>query len=339
MFYILYGQDDYSLQNFVGSLKSKLSSPDLLPANMTVIDASSASLDQLVNACSSVPFMAEGRLVLVTGLLARFEWRGSKKRDRSAPQDTRAKEMEKWQGLKEFVGRMPPTTTLVLIESEVSQDNALLRLLSPLAEVKVYNTLSGQLLRDWVIRKTAEDGGTIQPAAAAMLAEFIGGDLWAISAEIAKLNAYAAGKAITAENVRHLVSQSKEPNIFSFMDAVLEGRGQSAHSLLAGMVNDGVSPLYLLVRLTAQVGLMIRVKEIGDAAPAEEVKQRLGLADYPFKKTVKQSRIYTLNMLKEIHRILVETDRSIKTGRSTGELALDLLIADLGAITAVRSHA
>jgi DNA polymerase-3 subunit delta len=61
-----------------------------------------------------------------------------------------------------------------------------------------------------------------------------------------------------------------------------------------------------------------------------EIQARLGITN-PYAWTTQSSRAekYTMDQLKEIYRKLLEADLSIKTGRLDGDLALNILVADL----------
>jgi DNA polymerase III delta subunit len=73
------------------------------------------------------------------------------------------------------------------------------------------------------------------------------------------------------------------------------------------------------------------VKELSlKGMAASEIKTRLGLAsDYTLTKGLEQSRHYSMKRLEQVYRKLLETDLAIKRGIWKGELALDLLVAEL----------
>ena len=63
-----------------------------------------------------------------------------------------------------------------------------------------------------------------------------------------------------------------------------------------------------------------------------ELGKRLGVRDYPLQKTLEQAPRFTAERLSAAHRLLTETDERIKSGRARDEVALDLLVADLGSL-------
>ena len=61
-----------------------------------------------------------------------------------------------------------------------------------------------------------------------------------------------------------------------------------------------------------------------------EIQNRLGLkSEFAVRRTLEQASRYSLRRLKEIYHRLLEADLSIKTGKYDGELALNILIAEL----------
>jgi len=61
-----------------------------------------------------------------------------------------------------------------------------------------------------------------------------------------------------------------------------------------------------------------------------EIQNKLGLSsEFATNKTLDQADLYTLERLKEVYHRLLEADLSIKTGKYNGELALNILVAEL----------
>ncbi|MBA7657050.1 hypothetical protein ES703_64980 [subsurface metagenome] len=77
--------------------------------------------------------------------------------------------------------------------------------------------------------------------------------------------------------------------------------------------------------------MIVRVKELRNQRKSEiEIRNNLGLAsDFVWKKTMEQAKRYPLGRIKEAYHKLLEADLSIKTGKYEGELALNILIAEL----------
>ena len=80
MLYILHGEDDYSRNQYLNEIKRSLGDPAMLATNTSVFEGAKLSPDELKGVCETVPFLAEKRLVIIEGLLGRFEPKGGIRR-------------------------------------------------------------------------------------------------------------------------------------------------------------------------------------------------------------------------------------------------------------------
>ena len=139
MLYILLGQDDFSLHQSLEGIKRSLGAPAILAANTTTLDGQQLTLDQLRAVCETVPFLAERRLVIVKGLLERFEPKGSSsRREKMSQAPNRQNECKSFAA---YLGNMPDSTVLVLMGGRVGRNNPLLKELSAKAEVRSFSLL------------------------------------------------------------------------------------------------------------------------------------------------------------------------------------------------------
>jgi DNA polymerase-3 subunit delta len=267
-----------------------------------------------MDVCSVMPFLGFHRLVIVEGLLTHFE--------QSAGE---------WLALEDFVAGMPETTVLVLIDGQLKKDNALLKALRPLAKVKEFRLLRGAALRQWIEERVAKGGGTISPQALRLLAALVGENLWVLASEIEKLLLYALERRIEEEDVKRVVSYAREASVFAMVDALVEGRASTAARQLHQLLEEGATAPYLLVMITRQLRLLLQAKELSlGGESASSIKERLSLAsDYTLTKALEQSKGYSMKRLEQVYHKLLETDLAIKRGMWKGELALDILVAEL----------
>ena len=94
-----------------------------------------------------------------------------------------------------------------------------------------------------------------------------------------------------SQDVRLLVPEARQANIFHMVDALGQGNGQRAMALLHHMLDDGAAPLYLLAMIVRQYRLLLQVKDLvgrglRSAAIARELKQR----DFVVDKLLRQAR-------------------------------------------------
>jgi DNA polymerase-3 subunit delta len=302
----------------------------MLAVNTSVLDAQQLTLSELIDACSTVPFLCPSRLVIVNGLLGRFELKPGQARRATRSKKKLDSGLEEWSSLADYVKQIPPTTVLVLVDGEIRNNNRLLKSLGPLAKVMTFSQLKDEELGRWIQDRVKQGGGTISAGAIKLLVGLVGADLWVMSSEIDKLLAYCSGQSVTEDDVRQVTSYSREANIFALVDAILEGRRKAAQQVLYRLLQEGAAPPYVLAMIARQLRLVVMAKELGRKLFQPETRGRLESApDYGLEKALKQAKAYSLERVKSTYHKLLEADIAIKTGKYDGDLALDLLVIEL----------
>ncbi len=327
--YILSGQDDYSLSQSLEEIKRGISDQTMLAANTTTLDGQQMTLDQLKAVGEALPFLAEKRLVIVKGLLERFESRGKSSRRKKTKQATN--HQNDYKALASHISKLPDSTIFVLVSGKIAGKNPLFSELAAKATVKSFPLLRGARLRQWIQKQVTEQGGTISPQAIDLLAKLVAGNLWIMANEINKLTQFTSGRRIEEEDIKMVVSYAQQASVFAMIDAILEFKVGLAEQSLHQLLQRGASSAYLLVMLSRQIRMLVRVKELKkQRKPEREIRNKLGLtAEFAWRKTVEQAERYPLERIKQVYPKLLEADISIKTGKYEGELTLNILITEL----------
>ena len=324
MLFILYGEDDYSLREALAETKGGLGDEAMIATNTTVLQAQSTTPEEVKATCDTIPFLAPKRLVIVEGLLGLFDQQG---RAKPSPKPRGSG----WLSLQEYVGQMPESTVLVLIDGKLREGNPLLKGLSSGATVRGFPSQKGAKLHEWVRRRAQKCGGSISSPAARLLADLVGSNLWILSNEIEKLFLYAGERTVEENDVRLLVGEAREFSVFEMVDAILERKSPAATKLLHRLEDEGAAPPFLLFMITRQFRFVLQTKDLLQRKHKPyDIGRSLGIASqYALGKTTNQARAYSMARLEKVYRRLLDTDISIKTGKLKGELALDLLVVEL----------
>jgi DNA polymerase-3 subunit delta len=328
LLYILFGEDDFSVKQALEEIKKGMGDPTAMMTNTTVLEGRQATPEQLRNASETVPFLADKRLVIVEGLLERFESKGRTGRKKTARNNNKE---EEYKAIADSVKKVPEFTELVIIDGRISERNPLLLVLTPVARVRTFPLLKENQLRQWIERRVSGVGGKISPEAVNILIRFVGNNLWMMANEVDKLVLYCEGRSIGEEDVKAVVSYAREASVFGMVDAIIESRAGTAQELYQQMLKQGSAPAQLLVMLGRQVRIIYQLKEMRDRGKSRnEIRTKLGLTqDFVLRKAWAQADKYSLSRLKTLYHKLLETDIAIKTGKYDGELALSILIAEL----------
>lgn len=337
MVYILWGEDDYSLTRTLEEIKRQSGDPATLAVSTSTLDGKQVTPEELSTVLQTVPFLMGKRLVIVEGLLERFEQPTQSRRRTSPRQKTDQTNSslqqapDKHKPFSAATEHVPESTILVLIDGKVSTSNPLFKELASKATVKTFPLLKEPKLREWVQTRVAAEGGNIAPRAVTLLVRLVGSNLWIMASEIDKLILFTRGRRIEEEDIKLMVSYSEETKIYTMVDAVLESRSEAAEQALEQLLQSGAAPVYLLTMLARQVQLIVRAKELKrQKRNNSEIQETLRLSqEFLVRKTLEQANRYSLPRLREVYHQILETDLAIKTGQYDAELALTLLVGEL----------
>jgi DNA polymerase-3 subunit delta len=331
LLHILIGEDDYSIRQALEEIKKSIGDPAALMTNTTLLEGKTVTPEQLRAACETVPFLAEKRLVIVEGLLERFEVKGKTARKKSSRQSNQE---EACQPLAGSIKQLPPFTELVIIDGKIDSHNPLWQEIMPQAKVKSFPVLKGVQLNQWIEKRIAkqEKAGGISAKASTLLGRLVGSDLWTMANEIDKLLLFTGGRQIQEEDVKAVVSSAQDASVFNMVDAILELRVSTAQQLLQQLFRQGMAPAQVLVMLSRQVRIIFQVKEMREQGRSRgEIQSKLGLKqDFVLRKAWEQADRYSPARIRDVYHKLLDADIAIKTGKMEGELALDVLVAELG---------
>jgi DNA polymerase-3 subunit delta len=317
MFYLFHGDDAYSQKERLKELLAKQGDPAILDLNTTRFDGV-PPFAELQRACDAVPFLAQARVVIVSGAL-------SSKPDKAFVDELIA-----------YLHQLPSSTRLFFLESrKLPANHRLLKLVqnSDTGYAKLFERPNGAQLDRWIRDRVRQKGGVISSRAVHALATNIGSELKLLDNEIEKLVLYKGpGSEIDAPDVILLSPYAAETSIFDLVDALGRRDSKRAAELLHAKLNEGADPYYLFSMFTRQIRLLIQVKELaeaGDGPPA--IGRQLNLHSYVAGKLFQQCRGFTMKQLELLHASLLEVDVGVKTGRDEMTTALHVLVAGTAA--------
>lgn len=322
--YILNGEDEFALGEFVARLQDKLGDPSMASVNTTRLDGRSAALNEIEAAAQAMPFLVSRRLVIVTNPLAKLNSPAARKK------------------FLEMLAKIPPTTALVLVENRLLTEgrerrNGKLHWLEEWGEqagerafVRTFALPHGPAMAGWIQERAKVYAGQFTREAADRLAGLVGDEPRLADQEIQKLLAYANfTRPVEPDDVDALTPSMRQGDIFEMVDALGEGNGRRCQEMLHRLLKEqeAISILGMIVR---QFRLLLLANEVlGQGGNDALVARELKIHPFVAGKVALQARHFTLPVLEAIYRRLLEVDEAIKSGQMEDILALDLLVARL----------
>jgi len=239
---------------------------------------------------------------------------------------------------------LPEGSALALAELRPSRDAArppalLKRLIDAVAErggqVEERATPRRNELQGWIRNHAAAAGAAIEPRAAALLAERIGGSAWEsdiergeqtrlADSELRKLATYAGDRPITAADVEALVADVRPSSIFAITNAIDRREPAAAAAALERAIGEGQPVLKIMAALHGRLSDLIVARDLAAAgATPQELTRRVGRGNARMaERIVEASKRYSGAELEAMLRGLFEADLAIKADKSAEEPAL-----------------
>ncbi len=336
MIHLIHGADDYRVRKTLGEIRARLAeSDDMLDANTTVLDGHGLTPAELLAHATAVPFLSNSRLVIVEDLLAAL---GEVKRGRPRKKADADDPLEPWRKAAAQLGdpaSMPPTTTLVLVEGELSKSNPAFPIFAGVARTVECSPLKKGEIAGWVKGVAKEKDVKLAPGVAERLAELVGPDLWALDNELQKLAAYAAGATVDEAAVNELVSAAQDAKVWDLTDAVIAGNARKAVSAMQRLLSSGDAAQMLLVSIARPYRQLALLKDARDRRLSRDEAGRLsGVPSFKVDEWSALAGRYTWPQLRRAYRRILDADLSVKRGLMADEASLQLLVHDLCALAA-----
>lgn len=325
--YLFYGEENYLQDKYIEKIKEKVLTPQTRDFNFDILEGREVSLETVAQAASTLPFMAEKRLVVVKEAQF-FKARGKNKGD-EVSEDQKIPVQE--QRLLEYLGNPSPYTCLIFITSEgVDKRKKLYKQVEQVGQVVEFAPLRGGELRNWLVQKAGQNGKKIEPQALAKLAEG-GGSLRQLEAEIEKLVTFVGTSPdITIKDVDGIVTKPVDNTIFEMVDALGEKKLNQALAALHGLLFDGEPPVRILFMIARQFRLLLRAKAMtGEGYSEKQVASGLQVHPFVAQKILKQGKNFSGQDLSTALSRILEADVALKSTQQPPVLVLELLILSL----------
>ena len=256
--FYLAGSEAILKDEALAALLDRALDPGLRDFNLDYLSASNLEPDELAAACSTLPMMADVRVVVVRDIES---WKRKSKGKQPAVR---------------YLEKPAPETVLIFVQGNDDDPDADLAAHCTVIDCKA---LLGDALDAWLEDRLQGAGITLAPEALEHLLRATGGDLGTLTAEVAKLSSLQVTGPIDRETVGSLVGIRFGETVEDWRDAVLRDDTARAISLVPQVLAlSGVSGVRLVTLLGTSL-LVLRwgrctaeAKKIRDRALAEQVK-------------------------------------------------------------------
>jgi DNA polymerase-3 subunit delta len=253
---------------------------------------------RVTDACRMLPMLSKWRFVLVRNA---HEWKS-----------------EDLEAVATYANAPTPSTVLVLVADKFDGRTKTVAALKKKGLLFEAEPPREDDLVPWLEAEAKRRGATFAPGATTALVLAVGPNLGALSDALERVHLYAAGRAITEEDIDEGVTNTRDVSRFDLPDAIVEKNPARALPLLHNVVKQ--------LRQSKQreaAGLLIlglvasKLRQLARARDAMDKGEDLASAKIPpflIGRVTAQARRWTAPQLSRALRICARLDERLKSG-------------------------
>ncbi|SCG83639.1 DNA polymerase III subunit delta [Proteiniborus sp. DW1] len=324
--YLLYGNEMYLKDYIISNIKQKYIDVAFESLNMIYIDGKETTTDKIINACETLPFMSDKKIVVVEDLPL-FT---TKKETNNLDEDE----------LCNYLGKLNSSTCLLFVLNEVKIDNRkkVIKIIKQNGEIVQLLKLRDAELIKWTQSVFSRNKKSISNIDIQFFLHQAGyydsnneRTLYDLENEINKICSYLGQrKIVEKEDIEKGVVKSLQNNVFALVDAIGEKKVDEALSIFNDMILDN-EPIQLIFHMIIrQLRLLMLTKLYGEKGYSQgDISQKINVPTFVVKKLLMQTKNFSSTNLNTILEKALDVDRTIKTGKMEWSLAVEMFISEI----------
>lgn len=304
--YLLYGEEVYlKLQYRDNLLKAMVTDGDTM--NYTRFEGKDMDAAQIISIADTMPFFADYRTILVMN--SGFFKNGNDM-------------------LCDYLKQPSQSTRFIFVEREVDKRSRMFKTVKNLGNAVEFLTQDEATLRKWIASLVAKEGKNMDGGTIAFFMDKTGSDMSNIKMELEKVFCYTLKKdVITKADIDAVVTVRIGNHIFDMINAIASRQQEKALNLYYGLLAQKEPPMKILSLITRQFNLLLQAKELKNKGyDRNGIATKLQLQPFISDKYVQQSVKFKMETLRSALKDCLEADESIKLGRMTDRMCVELLI-------------
>ena len=304
--------------------------PDLLR-----IDGKKLAWQELRREFEQVTIFSQGRVLLVRDApyFSNVQEKRAKasKKEASKQKDPAQAEGPEQEDFATFLKEGTGESLIVFSVQNVDKRRKINKYLDKMGVLVDFPPLKGAALARWIREELSREARQIDDRALTVLVQRTGENLSLLKSELEKLvTSLGEKKIIDHALVERLVPENSQGNIFNMVDELGRKNATAALNHLHMMRQQNEPPLRILAMVNRHFRLLYRAALLQqEGMSSAKIPTTLQIHPFVSGKLLAQLPNFPGDLLPRVIYMLKEVDLSIKTGRLSGEEALEHLILKL----------
>lgn len=321
--YLFIGDEEYLMNVALEELKNKYIEDSFENLNYVYLDGKYTLLQDLINACETLPFMSSKKIVVLKDTSAFLE---------NIKDNTEKKFYEYMEDLGDYL-------ILIFVDSTlaIKKTTRFYKFFNKKNMAVEFTKLTDVDLRNWSNTILKKYNKKISPADISYFIENtsyrsknLNLSLYDLENELLKLINYSSNEYIKKEDIDKILIKSIDTNIFELLDSINKFDADTSIKVFNNMYlnNEPIPRIFFMI--IRQIRLLLSYKLYNDKGyTGKLIQDKLGIKDYEFKKIMSQASNFKTSQLERIMEYLLEMDLRLKTVSSQDKLEMEILLVKL----------
>lgn len=320
--YIFCGMDEKLIKDSVKAIIKKALNQDFIDLNYAKMDGNNVEFHTIMNACETMPFMDNKRIVQV--FRANF-LSDSKIKNSSSETDEVI-----FNKLNKYLDNLPEYSILIFYYVYQNDREKLSKKVKKLQNkccIVEFNKLKGMNLERKIKLIFDEQGKDIGKAELNLFSSMVDNNLEVVYGEVDKLCAYTLNRDIRREDILATLPRKSDNDIFDLVDFISQKKAEKALEILNELLFRGEKCTSIIAMIERQFKLLLLLKLGLDNGKNKDIlAKELFLHPYICEKMIGQSRKFQVKGIEKAIKYCLETEKMLKSSSTDDKTEMELLI-------------
>ena len=317
--YVFCGLDEELIKSSIDPIIKKVVDKDFLDLNFIKIDGLTSTFDEIENACETLPFFGDKKVVLV--------YRANFLKDKPDKEGAKT-----YTEILKYIKDLPQHTILIMYylfndKRDTPKKNKKLSTLDKYVKVVHCDKLKKDKYYKKIEDIFKENGRTIGKVQLKYFADKVQNNFDIIKREIDKLDCYALGRELTKEDIDKLIPNKSEDDIFDLVEYISLRKVEKAIDLLDELLFKADQHMLIISSIGNHFKRLYEIKTyLLKGKKLEFFMAKYRLPQFVCEKLMNQASKFSLKQLNQLIKVCVNTEIKLKSSTTDKQMEMELML-------------
>ena len=317
--YVFCGLDEELIKSSIDPIIKKVLDKDFLDLNFIKIDGLTSTFDEIENACETLPFFGDKKVVLV--------YRANFLKDKPDKEGAKT-----YTEILKYIKDLPQHTILIMYylfndKRDTPKKNKKLSTLDKYVKVVHCDKLKKDKYYKKIEDIFKENGRTIGKVQLKYFADKVQNNFDIIKREIDKLDCYALGRELTKEDIDKLIHNKSEDDIFDLVEYISLRKVEKAIDLLDELLFKADQHMLIISSIGNHFKRLYEIKTyLLKGKKLEFFISKYRLPQFVCEKLMNQASKFSLKQLNQLIKVCINTEIKLKSSTTDKQMEMELML-------------